>query len=125
MLGFFLQRLCRPGPGSADDIAAFCSPILASSSDVRQARHQQRTRHPLYARLIAAQPSATFPAGSDFVENLGQYNCLPKQAGDDAVEFREFLVGRDGTVLQRFSPDTAPDDAALLAAIEAALAQAR
>ena len=49
-------------------------------------------------------------SGSDFVEKLGQYNCLPKQAGDVLWNFEKFLVGRDGTVLQRFSPDTAPDE---------------
>ena len=40
--------------------------------------------------------SATFPAASDFVEKLGQYNCLPKQAGDVLWNFEKFLIGRDG-----------------------------
>jgi len=36
--------------------------------------------------------------------------------------FEKFLVARDGRVLARFSPMTAPDDPALVAAIEGALA---
>lgn len=126
VLGFPCNDFAGQEPGSADDIAAFCTthfdvqfPMFAKLAI------NSEPRHPLYARLIAAQPSATFPAASDFFEKLGQYNCLPKQAGDVLWNFEKFLVGRDGTVLQRFSPDTAPDDAALLAAIEAALAQAR
>jgi glutathione peroxidase len=35
--------------------------------------------------------------------------------------FEKFLIGRDGTVVARFSPDTAPNDPALIAAIEATL----
>jgi glutathione peroxidase len=36
--------------------------------------------------------------------------------------FEKFLIGRDGNVAARFAPTTAPDDAELGAAIEAALA---
>ena len=35
--------------------------------------------------------------------------------------FEKFLVGRDGNVVARFTPDTAPDDPAVTAAIEDAL----
>ena len=111
---------------STPHIAAFCTTHFGVQFPMfAKLAINSEPRHPLYARLIAAQPSAIFPAASDFVEKLGQYNCLPKQAGDVLWNFEKFLVGRDGTVLQRFSPDTAPDDAALLAAIEAALAQTR
>lgn len=43
-------------------------------------------------------------------------------AGEIAWNFTKFLVGRDGHVVGRFEPRTAPDDAAVVAAIEAALA---
>ena len=38
--------------------------------------------------------------------------------------FNKYLIGRDGKVARRFAPDTAPDDARLIAAIEAELAKA-
>ena len=79
-------------------------------------------RHPLYAQLIAAQPAAIFPATSDFRAKLAEYKCLPKLDSDVLWNFEKFLVGRDGQVIGRFSPDTTPDDAVLVAAIEAALA---
>ena len=59
-------------------------------------------RHPLYAWLTAA--------------TVG-----PEEAGDIKWNFGKFLVGRDGQVLARFAPPTAPDDPALVAAIEKAL----
>jgi glutathione peroxidase len=36
--------------------------------------------------------------------------------------FEKFLIGRDGTVLARFAPDTPPDDPRITEAITAALA---
>ena len=36
--------------------------------------------------------------------------------------FEKFLIGRDGQVIGRFSPDTTADNPALRAAIDAALA---
>jgi glutathione peroxidase len=40
---------------------------------------------------------------------------------DISWNFGKFLIGRDGEVIERFDPKTAPDDAALKAAIEKAL----
>lgn len=57
-------------------------------------------RHPLY-RLLAGE-------GADF-------------PGDISWNFEKFLVAGDGRVLARFAPRTAPDDPALLQAIDNAL----
>jgi glutathione peroxidase len=88
-------------PGTADDIAKFCSttygvdfPLLAKQ-DVNGAG-----RSPLYQWLIAS------PAGG---------------GSDIGWNFEKFLVGRDGAVLKRFSPKVKPDAPEVLAAIEAAL----
>ena len=125
VLGFPCNDFAGQEPGSADEIQAFCTSHYAVSFPLFEKIHiNSQPRHPLYTHLIAAQPQCTFPAGSDFVEKLGQYNMLPKQADDVLWNFEKFLVGRDGTVLQRFSPDTRPDDTILVAAIETALAQA-
>jgi glutathione peroxidase len=43
-------------------------------------------------------------------------------AGDIQWNFEKFLVGPDGAILGRFRPRTEPQDAELVAAIEAALA---
>jgi glutathione peroxidase len=41
--------------------------------------------------------------------------------GDVEWNFGKFLVGRDGQVLARFSPDTEPSDDELIQELEAAL----
>ena len=62
-------------------------------------------RHPLYAELTAA-PDAD------------------GDAGDVQWNFEKFLIGRNGAVLARFRPGTEPEDPAVVAAIESALADA-
>jgi glutathione peroxidase len=59
-------------------------------------------RHPLYAALT---PVADAEGAS----------------GDIRWNFEKFLVGRDGSVLARFSPMVSPDAPEVAAAIEAAL----
>jgi glutathione peroxidase len=49
------------------------------------------------------------------------YQFLVGNGPDIAWNFGKFLVGRDGEVVARFEPQTAPDDAGLKAAIEKAL----
>ena len=43
------------------------------------------------------------------------------EAGDIQWNFEKFLVSADGRVLNRFRPQTTPDDPAVIDAIEAAL----
>jgi glutathione peroxidase-family protein len=49
------------------------------------------------------------------------YQFLVGEGEDISWNFGKFLIGRDGEVIERFDPKTAPDDAALKAAIEKAL----
>lgn len=90
-------------PGTAEEIAEFCSTTygvdfpLLEKSDVNG-----DGRIPLYTEL-------TQVADADGA------------AGDVQWNFEKFLIGRDGSVLGRFRPRTEPKDAAIVAAIEAAL----
>jgi glutathione peroxidase-family protein len=49
------------------------------------------------------------------------YQFLVGKGPDIAWNFGKFLVGRDGQVIQRFEPQTSPNDPNLRAAIEKAL----
>ncbi|MEM9163821.1 MAG: glutathione peroxidase [Cyanobacteria bacterium P01_F01_bin.4] len=49
------------------------------------------------------------------------YQFLVGDGPDIGWNFGKFLIGRDGAVVARFEPQTAPDDAELQAAIEKAL----
>lgn len=122
VLGFPCNDFAAQEPGSSDEIQDFCTTNYGVDFLMFEKLNiNSEPRHPLYAFLIAAQPEAVFPAGSDFREKLASYGCSPKQPSDVLWNFEKFLIGRDGKVLQRFSPDTTPDNPTLIAAIEAAL----
>lgn len=123
VLGLPCNDFAGQEPGTAAEISSFCElnyqvsfPLLA------KLQINTAPRHPLYAALIAAQPAATPSGDARLHDTLAQHGLLPAQASDVMWNFEKFLVGRDGAVRARFAPDVAPDDARLLAAIEAALA---
>jgi glutathione peroxidase len=90
-------------PGSADEIAEFCSTNYGVSFPMFEKIDVNGSgRHPIYAELTQA-PDAE------------------GEAGDIQWNFEKFLVGADGAVLRRFRPMTTPDAEELVAAVEASL----
>jgi glutathione peroxidase len=123
VLGFPANDFKGQEPGSEAEISAFCSlnydvtfPLFAKISVLGE------SRHPLYAALTAAQPAAT--GDGPFREKLTQYGVHPERKEDVLWNFEKFLIGRNGDVIGRFAPDVTADDPRLVAAIDAALAQA-
>lgn len=106
VVGFPSNQFLEQEPGTADEIAEFCSVNygvtfpLSTKIDVNGA-----TQHPLYAELEKT-------ADSD-----------DGHTGDIRWNFEKFLINADGEVVGRFAPTTAPDDAAIVSAIEASLAK--
>ena len=81
-------------------------------------------RHPLYDELIGAQPQARPKEGGQLAARLESKGLLADRKPDDIMwNFEKFVVGRSGEVVARFAPDVAPDDPALIAAIETELAR--
>jgi glutathione peroxidase len=79
-------------------------------------------KHPLYASLITAQPKAKGdPAG--WASVLKQHNIDANAAPEIQWNFEKFIVSRDGGVVARFAPNTAPDAPELIAAVETELAK--
>jgi glutathione peroxidase len=117
VLGFPSNDFAGQEPGSNTDIASFCSTNYAVDfplfSKVRVVGAQ---KHPLYAALIAQQPRAADT--ESFREKLKGYNITPNPEPEVLWNFEKFLIARDGRTVARFSPDMAPDDAALVKAIE-------
>ena len=102
VLGIPCNQFAAQEHGSDAQILQFCSEQYGISFPLTSKLEVNGPhRHPLY-RLLAGE-------GADF-------------PGDISWNFEKFLVGRDGRVLARFSPRTAPDDPALIQAIEHALA---
>ncbi len=101
VLAFPCNQFGAQEPGTPAEIQEFCStnyqisfPLMAKI-EVNGA-----SRHPLYQFL--AGDNATFP-------------------GDIGWNFEKFLIGKQGEVLQRFSPKTEPESEDVIAAIKAAL----
>ncbi len=89
VLGFPCNQFGAQEPGAADEIAQFCEVNFGVS-------------FPLFGKLEVNGPNES-----------PLYTWL-KQAepGDVEWNFAKFLVGRDGQVVARFSPDTQPADLA-------------
>ncbi|HLZ30718.1 MAG TPA: glutathione peroxidase [Chloroflexota bacterium] len=104
VLGVPCNQFGGQEPGSAEEIATFCSDTygitfpMTEKLDVNGAG-----RHPLYAELTAT-PDAE------------------GQAGDVQWNFEKFLVAPDGASVARFRPQTKPDSDAVVQAVEALLA---
>jgi glutathione peroxidase len=81
---------------------------------------------PLYQALIAAAPKATGATRDAFRAKLagflGKSGAVPNPEPGILWNFEKFLIDRTGKVIARFSPEVVPDDPAVVAAIEAALA---
>jgi glutathione peroxidase len=122
--GFPANDFAGQEPGTNEEIQGFCTANfgvefpLFDKITVVGAR-----KHPLYATLIQAQPKAVSLAEVPFSEKLKTYGIAPNPEPEVLWNFEKFLVSRTGEVVNRFAPDTVPDDPALVAAIEAELAK--
>jgi glutathione peroxidase len=101
VVGFPCNQFGAQEPGTEQQIAQFCSTTydvtfpMSAKLDVNGAN-----RHPLYRFLTSPETGV---------------------AGDIAWNFEKFLIGRDGKVIRRYPPPTAPQDKALMQDIADAL----
>ncbi|MCW2601527.1 MAG: glutathione peroxidase [Frankiales bacterium] len=103
VLGFPCNQFLGQEPGTAEEIAEFCSATYGVSFPLfEKLEVNGEDRHPLFAHLTAVPDAAG-------------------EAGDVQWNFEKWLVSPNGEVVGRFRPGTEPLDPALLAAIEAQL----
>jgi glutathione peroxidase len=103
VVGFPSNQFGGQEPGSAEEIAEFCSTTYGVTFPMfEKIDVNGPDRHPIYAELTAAPDAAG-------------------EAGDIQWNFEKFLVGPDGSVLARFRPMTAPDAEEVVTAIQANL----
>lgn len=100
VLGFPCNQFAGQEPGTAEDIQEFCSVTY----DVT---------FPLFAKIEVNG------AGADPLYKWLKSQKPGAEGADIDWNFAKFLIGRDGKVLERFSPQTLPGDIA--GRIEAAL----
>lgn len=120
VLGFPANDFAGQEPGTNEEIQQFCStkysvqfPLYSKIPVTGPAKH------PLYEHLIDSKPETEGREGMEKV--LRSYKMEPTAKPEVVWNFEKFLIGRDGRVVRRFAPDTAPDAETLVAAIEAEL----
>ena len=77
-------------------------------------------KQPLYAALTQAVPTKQGDIET-MKERFRGYGMTPNDDPEVLWNFEKFLIGKDGKVAARFAPGTAPEDPALVAAIDAEL----
>ncbi|MDT0266265.1 glutathione peroxidase [Streptomyces sp. DSM 44915] len=103
VLGFPCNQFAGQEPGSAEEIRTFCATTYGVTFPMFERTEVNGPgRHPLYAELTRTADAAG-------------------EAGDIQWNFEKFLVSPGGEDVLRFRPRTEPEDAELLAAIEARL----
>jgi glutathione peroxidase len=122
VLGFPANNFRGQEPGTNDEIVSFCTtnygvdfPMFEKISVLGA------DKHPLYQALTAAKPE-TDGGDTAMRTRLQGFGIETGPPGEVLWNFEKFVVGRDGKVVARFSPDTAPDDPRLKAALDKALA---
>ena len=104
VLGFPANDFGRQEPGSDEQIKEFCT----TKYDVT---------FPMFSKITVKGP-----------DRPALYEVLTTEAdpsGEIGWNFEKFLIARDGTIAGRFKTRVSPDDADLVAAIEAELAKDR
>ena len=103
ILGFPSNDFLRQEPGTNEEIQSFCKlnygvsfPMFAKISV------KGKDQHPLYNYLTHPETN-------------------PKSAGKISWNFNKFLIGRDGTVIDRFGTKVNPSDEEMTSKIEMAL----
>jgi glutathione peroxidase len=103
VLGVPCNQFMGQEPGSAEEIAEFCSATYGVTFPMTEKVDVNgEDRHPLYRRLTG------------FADAGGH-------SGDIRWNFEKFLVDRDGRVVARFAPQTEPESDEVVSAIERVL----
>jgi len=119
VVGFPANDFGDQEPGDNEMIAQFCA--TQYGVDFPLARKISVTgpgQHPLYSALTRLQPQAIDPGDGAMRATLAGYGHHQAEPSDVLWNFEKFLIGRDGRVVARFSPDVAPDHPALMEAVE-------
>ncbi|MBU3718307.1 MAG: glutathione peroxidase [Actinobacteria bacterium] len=100
VVGVPCNQFAGQEPGSPDEIATFCSVTYGVTFPLTEKIDVNGDgRHPIYNELT-------------------QVADAEGTSGDIRWNFEKFLVAGDGRIVARFSPMVAPDDPAIVGAIE-------
>lgn len=122
ILGFPANNFLAQEPGSDEEIQEFCSlnyqinfPLFSKISVAGE------DKHPLYQTLTQAIPERI--GEGPWWKDLVDYGLTPNPKPEVLWNFEKFLINKKGEVVARFAPDIQADDARIVDAINAELAQ--
>jgi glutathione peroxidase len=100
VLGFPCNQFLEQEPGTADEIATFCSTNYGVTFPIfEKIEVNGEGRHPLYDQLTPVADAEG-------------------HTGEIRWNFEKFLISPSGEVVGRFNPTVTPEDPALVAAID-------
>ena len=100
VLGFPCNQFLEQEPGTADEIATFCSTNYGVTFPIfEKIEVNGEGRHPLYDQLTPVADAEG-------------------HTGDIRWNFEKFLISPEGTIVARFRPPVTPEDPAVVSAIE-------
>ncbi|MET8782330.1 MULTISPECIES: glutathione peroxidase [unclassified Streptomyces] len=103
VLGVPCNQFLGQEPGSAEEIAEFCSATYGVTFPMTEKVEVNGDgRHALYERLVG-------------------HADAEGHTGDIRWNFEKFLIGKDGRIVARFAPKTEPESVEVVAAVEKAI----
>ena len=103
VLGFPCNQFGMQEPGTAEEIQDFCEKNYGVTFD-------------LFEKVNVNGKDAC-----DLYKQLTSVDTHPTSSGKITWNFEKFLIGRDGQVIARYSPQTPPSDNEFIAIIESSL----
>jgi glutathione peroxidase len=113
VLGFPCNQFGKQEPGTEAQIAEFCSTKFNVKFD-------------MFSKLnvnTVEKEGKVVEEADPFYKQLTATETAPAKSGKISWNFEKFLIGKNGEVVARFAPRTAPDAPEVVKAIEAELAK--
>lgn len=104
VLGFPCNEFGKQEPGSSEEISEFCKKNYGVTFDMFQ------------------KVNVNGDEACDLYKYLTKQETQPKGKGKISWNFEKFLLNREGKVVARYAPQTAPDDKEIISTIEKELA---
>jgi glutathione peroxidase len=105
VLGFPCNQFGGQEPGTEAEIAEFCAATY-------------NVKFPMFSKIEVNGPGA-----APLYKHLTALETQPKGKGDIKWNFEKFVIGKNGEVVARFAPQTAPNSKEVMSVIEAELAK--
>lgn len=119
VLGFPANNFGAQEPGTHAEIQEFCRTNFSVKFPLfEKVSVKGEDQHPLYKLLTDLKPKTFLTNGNVFEDKLTNYGLTRENPADILWNFEKFLIDQNGEIVERFSPDTEPNNPILVKAIE-------